>query len=72
MRWLMLCCSDCRHHERIYDEDDDYSYCHKKKRRLYFLERNWHGSWYDYEYTCFRPTKECRERLDRHYEELGL
>ena len=72
MDWILLSCSDCKHHERIYDkeEKDNYSYCHKKKERLSFLERNWAGSWSDYEYTCFRPSHECNERLDKHYKKL--
>lgn len=70
MNWLYLSCGDCKYHERVYESDDNYSFCHKKKERLCFLERNWVGSWGDYEYTCFRPTKECSERLDNHYEKI--
>lgn len=48
------------------------SYCTKKREILTFLERNWTGSWSEYEFTCFRPSERTREYLEKHYEKLGL
>lgn len=65
---ICLSCSDCKHYTIKHSE----SYCTKKQEVLTFLERNWVGSWSEYEFICFRPSERTREYLEKHYEKLGL
>ena len=65
---ILLSCSDCKH----YTMKNSNSYCTKKRKILTFLERNWTGTWSEYEFTCFRPSPKTREMLNKHYEKLGL
>lgn len=65
---ILLSCSDCKH----YTMKNGDSYCTKKREILSFNERNWVGSWSEYEFTCFRPSQKTREYLEKHYEKLGL
>ena len=65
---ILLSCSDCKHYTIKHGE----SYCIKKQEVLTFLERNWIGSYSEYEFTCFRLSPKTREYLEKHYEKLGL
>lgn len=68
MKFPLLSCSDCKYHERVYGEDDNYSYCHKKKQRLYFFDRNWVNR--DFEFICFAPNEKTKKTMDEYYKKL--
>lgn len=65
---ICLSCSNCKY----YTMENGDSYCIKKQEVLTFLERNWTGSFSEYEFTCFRPSERTREYLEKHYEKLGF